>query len=93
MRGQYVSAKSVNSFSHSSIFAAILAPFAGAQQIHELYYNGSKRTDQALNSGAANWFSGMAGFYTTPNDQFHVYYRVLGDRATIPMCISFFITE
>jgi hypothetical protein len=28
MRGQYVSAKSVNSFSHSSIFAAILAPFA-----------------------------------------------------------------
>ena len=48
------------------------------QQIHELYYNGSQWTDQGLKSGEANWFSGIAGFATTPNEQLHVYYPVGG---------------
>src|SRR5450755_2635656 len=62
------------------------------QQIHELYYNGSQWTDQGLKSGEANWFSGIAGFATTPNDQLHVYYPV-GGAGTIPIFINFSITE
>jgi hypothetical protein len=62
----------------SGLLVSLAALPAYGQQIHELYFNGSQWTDQGLNSGEANWYSGIAGFATTPNDQLHVYYPVGG---------------
>ena len=45
---------------------------AYGQQIHQLSYNGSNWTDQNLNSTVAQW--GISAFFTTPNDQIHVFY-------------------
>ena len=46
---------------------------AFGQQIHQLSYNGSSWTDQNLPNGdIPQW--GMSAFFTTPNDQFHVFY-------------------
>jgi hypothetical protein len=59
-----------------SILASTLAPVARGQQIHELYYDGSKWSDQGLDSAEANIYSGLGAFFTTPNDQLHVYYCV-----------------
>jgi hypothetical protein len=59
-----------------SVFASTLAPVACGQQIHELYYDGSKWSDQGLDSAEANIYSGLGAFFTTPNDQLHVYYCV-----------------
>ncbi len=49
---------------------AVLPAFG--QQIHQLSYNGSNWTDQNLNGGLAQ--SAISAFFTTPNDQFHVFY-------------------
>ena len=46
---------------------------AYAQQIHQLSYNGSSWADQNLNGALAQQWA-ISSFYTTPNDQFHVFY-------------------
>ena len=43
------------------------------QQIHQLSYNGSTWADQNLNGAAAEPWA-ISSFFTTPNDQFHVFY-------------------
>jgi hypothetical protein len=48
-----------------------------AQHIHELYYNNSNWADTdltALTGGPALYPQGVAAFYTTPNNELHVYY-------------------
>jgi len=51
---------------------------AFADHIHHLYYNNSIWQDQDLTTltggGIATSFGGIAAFYTTPNNQLHVYY-------------------
>jgi hypothetical protein len=42
------------------------------QQIHQLSYDGSKWADQNLNGAPVE--RPMTSFFTTPNDQFHVFY-------------------
>ena len=49
---------------------------AFGQQIHQLSYNGSNWADQNLNSAAAQQWA-ISAFFTTPNDQFHVFYGSL----------------
>lgn len=46
---------------------------AFGQQIHQLSYNGSNWADQNLNGAAAQQWA-ISAFFTTPNDQFHVFY-------------------
>jgi hypothetical protein len=46
---------------------------AFGQQIHQLSYNGSNWADQNLNGAAAQQWA-ILPFFTTPNDQFHVFY-------------------
>jgi hypothetical protein len=46
---------------------------AFGQQIHQLSYNGSTWADQNLNGAAAQQWA-ISAFFTTPNDQFHVFY-------------------
>jgi len=46
---------------------------AYAQQIHQLSYNGSNWTDQNLNGAPADQWA-ISAFFTTPNDQMHVFY-------------------
>ena len=60
------------------IFALAL-PSLG-QQVHQLSYNGSTWTDQNLDGGLAEPWA-IASFFTTPNDQLHVFYgaHVSGD--------------
>ena len=43
------------------------------QQIHQLSYNGSTWADQNLSGAAAQQWA-ISAFFTTPNDQFHVFY-------------------
>jgi hypothetical protein len=52
---------------------ALAALPALGQQIHQLSYNGSTWTDQDLNGALAQQWA-ISAFYTTPNDQFHVFY-------------------
>jgi Fungal fucose-specific lectin len=47
-------------------------PALAQQQIHQLSYNGSTWTDQNLNGTGPQL--PMSAFFTTPNDQFHVFY-------------------
>jgi hypothetical protein len=47
---------------------------AYGQYVHQLSYNGSNWMDQNLNGVQAQWYTGIDGFVTTPNDQTHVYY-------------------
>ena len=66
-----------------SVFALVFltAPVFG-QHIHELYYNNADWVDSDLTSqtgGPVVYPQGVAAFYTTPNDQFHVYYASNGD--------------
>lgn len=42
------------------------------QQIHQLSYNGSTWSDENLNGASVEW--PITSFFTTPNDQFHVFY-------------------
>jgi len=51
----------------------ITAPAFGQQQIHQLSYNGSTWADQDLNGAPAEQWA-ISAFFTTPNDQFHVFY-------------------
>src|ERR1035438_9588624 len=48
------------------------------QQIHQLSYNGSNWSDQNLNGAPAQAWA-ISAFFTTPNDQLHVFY---GDHAS-----------
>lgn len=50
---------------------------AFADHVHHLWYNNSIWQDQdltVLTGGAVNYGAAVAAFYTTPNDQLHVYY-------------------
>src|SRR5215469_7552488 len=57
------------------------APQAFSQSIHQLSYAGPNwtwtDTDLTSLTGSAEpgFYSGMTGFITTPNDQFHIYYQ------------------
>lgn len=58
------------------VLALLVGPAFG-QHVHELYYNNSDWTDTdltALTGGPTVFQGGIAAFYTTPNDQLHVYY-------------------
>src|SRR5271154_1117719 len=55
-----------------SILISVTALPSFGQQIHQLSYNGSSWADQNLNGVAAQW--AVSAFFTTPNDQFHVFY-------------------
>ena len=46
---------------------------AYGQQIHQLSYNGSSWSDQNLGSALAEQWA-ISAFFTTPNDQLHVFY-------------------
>jgi hypothetical protein len=63
-----------------STLLSIAALPAYGQQIHQLAYNGSNWTDQNLNSTSTQW--GISAFFTTPNDQFHVFYSAY-DNSTL----------
>jgi len=55
----------------------LLATPTFAQHLHELYYNNIQWIDTDLTAttgGPLVQPQGIAAFYTTPNDQFHVYY-------------------
>jgi len=55
----------------------LLAAPTSAQHLHELYYNNLQWIDTDLTAttgGPLVQPQGIAAFYTTPNDQFHVYY-------------------
>ena len=45
---------------------------AFGQQIHQLSYNGSAWADQNLDGAPVEW--AISSFFTTPNDQLHVFY-------------------
>jgi len=45
---------------------------AFGQQIHQLSYNGSTWADQNLEGAPVEW--AVSSFFTTPNDQLHVFY-------------------
>lgn len=50
---------------------------AFADHVHHLYYNNSTWQDQdltELTNGGISYGSGITAFYTTPNQQFHVFY-------------------
>lgn len=50
---------------------------AFADHLHHLWYNNSNWQDQdliALAGGASSYGAGVTAFYTTPNQQLHVYY-------------------
>jgi hypothetical protein len=48
---------------------------APGQQVHQLLYNGSIWMDENLNGTLVDsFFTGVAAFPTTPNEQLHVYY-------------------
>lgn len=56
---------------------ALAAIPALGQHIHELYYNNVSWADTdltTLTGGATVYPQGITAFYTTPNDQLHVYY-------------------
>jgi hypothetical protein len=55
------------------LLLSLAARPALGQQIHQLSYNGSNWSDQNLNGGAAEQWA-ISAFFTTPNDQFHVFY-------------------
>lgn len=56
--------------------AALLPAYA--EHVHQLYYNNSQWVDQDLTAltggGIAAPYGAIAAFYTTPNQQLHVYY-------------------
>jgi len=60
------------------MFMALFQCPVFAEHIHWLYYNNSNWSDQDLTSltggGIAQSFGAIAAFYTTPNQQLHVYY-------------------
>jgi hypothetical protein len=67
-----------------TLAAGLLTTPAFAQHLHELYYNNVQWIDTDLTAAAGGptvQAQGIAAFYTTPNDQFHVYYasNVAGD--------------
>jgi hypothetical protein len=55
-----------------SILISVSALPSFGQQIHQLSYNGSNWADQNLNGVSAQW--AISAFFTTPNDQFHVFH-------------------
>ncbi len=57
------------------LFMLVGSPSFG-QQIHQLSYNGSTWSDENLNGATVEL--PMTSFFTTPNDQFHVFYGVAG---------------
>jgi hypothetical protein len=60
-----------------TLAVGLLATPAFAQHLHELYYNDVQWIDTDLTAatgGPVVQAQGIAAFYTTPNDQFHVYY-------------------
>ncbi len=57
------------------LISFVAAPAFG-QQIHQLSYNGSTWADQDLNGAPAEQWA-ITAFFTTPNDQFHVFYGAL----------------
>jgi hypothetical protein len=56
---------------------------AQSQQIHQLSYDGSNWMDQNLDGVQANPYDGISAFFTTPNDQTHVYYAANGNDPDI----------
>jgi hypothetical protein len=59
------------------IGCALLAVPSFAQHLHQLYYDNANWTDSdltALTGGPVLYPQSIAAFYTTPNDQLHVYY-------------------
>ena len=56
------------------LLISLAAVPAYGQYVHQLSYNGSNWMDQNLNGVSSQWYSGIDGFVTTPNDQTHVYY-------------------
>jgi hypothetical protein len=58
------------------LLVSLAALPAFGQQIHQLSYNGSTWADQNLNGALAEQHS-ISSFFTTPNDQFHVFYGAL----------------
>jgi hypothetical protein len=65
---------------HATCVLGLLISFfalpAFGQQIHQLSYNGSKWADQNLNGALAQQWA-ISAFFTTPNDQLHVFYGSL----------------
>lgn len=59
-----------------SVLLSLTAMPAYGQQIHQLSYNGSTWADQNLNGAAAQQWA-ISAFFTTPNDQLHVFYGSL----------------
>src|SRR5579871_6275001 len=60
------------------IILTLFADVASAEHVHRLYYNNSNWVDQDLTAltggGIAVPFGAIAAFYTTPNQQLHVYF-------------------
>jgi hypothetical protein len=55
----------------------LLSMPAFASHLHHLWYNNSNWQDQdltAMTGGATSYGAGVAAFYTTPNQELHVYY-------------------
>jgi hypothetical protein len=59
-----------------ALLISLAALPAFGQQIHQLSYNGSNWADQNLNGAAAQQWA-ISAFFTTPNDQLHVFYGSL----------------
>ena len=59
-----------------SILISLAALPTYGQQIHQLSYNGSNWADQNLNGAPAERWA-ISAFFTTPNDQLHVFYAAL----------------
>jgi Fungal fucose-specific lectin len=55
-----------------SVLISLAALPSFGQQIHQLSYNGSNWADQNLNGLSAQW--AISAFFTTPNDQLHVFF-------------------
>jgi len=68
------------------LLSLVLLPqlLAYAQSVHQLYYNNVSWVDQNLTALAGGPVpaqeTGIAAFYTTPNQQFHVYYVAASDQ-------------
>jgi hypothetical protein len=76
------SSTSVKRILFSVLAVALLCVPLFGQHIHQLFYNNADWTDSDLTSlagGPVVYPQGVAAFYTTPLDQFHVYYASNGD--------------
>ena len=83
LKSQLGLSRILRSISASGVLAVAFAVLACgvsacADHVHHLYYNNSQWQDEDLTSltggGIATSFGAITAFYTTPNQQFHVYY-------------------